>query len=111
LLALHNARRSRPLQIHPALARSAQGWADEMARTGFLAHGDFAGRIRAAGFSGTTEGENIAEGQQTVDQVFAAWWSDLPHRRNLLDASFAFVGFGRAVGAGGRVFWVADFGG
>jgi uncharacterized protein YkwD len=110
LLALVNDRRRTagvpPLPANARLTAAAQGWAEAMARSGVLGHGDFVGRIRAAGYLGMVLSENVAAGQQTAADVVADWMASPGHRANLLNLSFTDVGFGRAGN-----FWVADFGG
>lgn len=53
-------------------------------------------------------GENIAKGYDTVSGVFDAWMDSDGHRRNIMDCSFKWVGFGYAEQSG-RKYWVADF--
>lgn len=104
------------LSVANKLNRSAQGWNDEMIRTGNFTHGtNFAGRISAVGYDWQTAGENIATGYLTPDQVVSAWMASTGHCQNILDPSFRNVGSGEApspVGtwASGPATWTQDFG-
>lgn len=53
-------------------------------------------------------GENIAYGYSTVSGVMEGWMNSDGHRRNIMDCSFKYVGFGYAEN-NGRRYWVADF--
>lgn len=53
-------------------------------------------------------GENIGYGYDWAYQVFNAWMDSDGHRRNIMDCSFKWVGFGYAE-QNGRKYWVADF--
>jgi hypothetical protein len=59
--------------------------------------------MSAQGYAWSREGENIAAGQTTPQQVMTDWMSDLGHRQNIL-GPYQDVGFGM-VGN----FWVVDF--
>jgi uncharacterized protein YkwD len=111
LLALHNQYRAQhglpPLQPNASLMRSAGLYAQTLATSGRLDHylnGSNPGsRMSAQGYAWSREGENIAAGQTTPQQVMTDWMSDLGHRQNILGA-YQDVGFGQ-VGN----FWVVDF--
>lgn len=53
-------------------------------------------RASAEGFVSDIVGENIAEGDYAPGEIFDAWRDSLGHHRNLLEARFRTVGFGRA---------------
>lgn len=83
-----------------------------MARRSKLEHGDWTGRIRAAGFTGQPVSESIGKGQRTADEIFNSWWtSRVGHHDNIVNPEFRWVGFGRAVGIGGIPYWCAAYGG
>lgn len=70
-------------------------------------------RMRLTGYPRTApQGENIAAGRRTADEVFNAWRDSAPHRANLLNPDFRVVGIARREVASSqyRVFWTADFG-
>lgn len=95
-----------PLRPHDGLMRAAQDWADEMARTGVLSHGNFSGRIQAI-LPNTAAGEDIAMGQRSVAEVMKSWMDSPPHRANIL-GPYNVAGVGRAA-SGGRTAWCVDF--
>lgn len=111
LVALINQYRS--AHGMPALAENhdldmAATWhAIAMANSGVMAHRvqgepSLDGRLVAAGYQCQAEGECIASGQESADQVLAKWASDMPHRMILL-------GDYREVGVGRRGnYWCAD---
>ena len=102
---------------------ASQRHASDMARRNYFAHGDFAGRIRSAGYlsganRGYTIGENIAWGSwdyATPANIVKAWMHSPGHRANILNGRFHEIGLGVARGApvsgqsrGGT--YVTDFG-
>jgi uncharacterized protein YkwD len=89
------------------LNRIAQEWADQMAATGILTHGDFLGRIYSV-YPSTAASENIAEGQPDVASVVDSWMQSLGHRANIL-GDFNRVGWGLARDGRGVTYWVCDF--
>jgi uncharacterized protein YkwD len=111
LLTLHNQYRVQhglpPLLPNASLMRSASLYAQSLASSGRLDHylnGSNPGsRMSAQGYAWSREGENIAAGQTTPQQVMTDWMSDLGHRQNILGA-YQDVGFGM-VGN----FWVVNF--
>lgn len=111
LLTIHNQYRAQyglpPLQPNASLMRSAGLYAQSLASSGRLDHylnGSNPGsRMSAQGYAWSREGENIAAGQTSPQQVMTDWMSDLGHRQNIL-GSYQDVGFGQ-VGN----FWVVDF--
>jgi hypothetical protein len=111
LLTLHNHYRSQhglpPLQPNASLNRSAGLYVQTLASSGRLDHylnGSNPGsRMSAQGYAWSREGENIAAGQTSPQQVMTDWMSDLGHRQNIL-GSYQDVGFGMVSN-----FWVVDF--
>lgn len=115
LTAAQNGRRAAagvpPLKDHPALVATARAWAAELARTNPVdKHGDWLGRIRRAGFTGAAVSENVAWGPFSAEDCVAAWMSDLPHRRNVIDPRWRYTGGAAARDAAGRWYYVADYG-
>ncbi|TMK66905.1 MAG: CAP domain-containing protein [Actinobacteria bacterium] len=77
----------------------------DMVRNHYFAHGDFVGRIRAAGYlSGAGSwfvGENIAWGSGsygTPAGIVRIWMDSPPHRHNILSSGFRQIGIGIARG-------------
>ncbi|MCK0096363.1 CAP domain-containing protein [Yoonia sp. F2084L] len=92
------------VQPNAALARAAQAHAEDMARRGYFSHdspggpnGDtFVDRARAGGCAMTGGAENIANGQQSEEQVLVAWQNSSGHRRNMLVRGYTQFGLGRS---------------
>lgn len=122
MLAKVNAIRRReglePLRADSELQKAAQAHAQDMLERGYFEHRSPSGttvreRSRAAGYDWRTIGENIAEGQQSVEEVMDTWMRSPGHRRNILSPQFEELGVGLAVGhgrGGWRILWVQNFG-
>jgi uncharacterized protein YkwD len=66
--------------------------------------GDFGSRIRRAGNTGATLGENLAAGSGPLGsarEIVQAWMESPGHRRNILDRGFREMGVGVALGMPG----------
>ncbi|HEY7633246.1 MAG TPA: CAP domain-containing protein [Thermoleophilaceae bacterium] len=108
----------RPLRENTKLDRAAAGHSRSMVRNKYFDHGDFAGRIRHAGYHGYTLGENIAWGSggySTPKSIVNMWMHSPGHRANILHASFRDIGIGIANGAPepgvhGAATYTTDFG-
>lgn len=109
-----------PLALDPRLDAAAQRHADDMLARSYFAHADPDGRTvreraHAAGFDWVAVGENIAEGQQTVNEVVDSWMRSAGHRENILDRRYTRTGVGLALGRDSktgeyRILWVQTFG-
>jgi uncharacterized protein YkwD len=107
-----------PLRPNERLEQAAQRHAVDMLARHYFAHESPEGetvreRARAAGYDWRAIGENIAEGQLSVDEVMDTWMHSPPHRRNILDRDFKELGVGLALGRSGggwQVEWVQVFG-
>lgn len=112
----------RPLQYNTMLERSAQGFAEDMARRGYFSHVSPEGttlreRIQTSGYrdrsfaedcfciKGYSLAENLARGQRTVQEVIAAWMKSPSHREAILGSEYKDTGFGMSAG-----YWVQHFG-
>ncbi|WP_052069732.1 CAP domain-containing protein [Streptacidiphilus albus] len=118
VLSLVNAQRTRhgcgTLTGSSALTELAQSYSTEMGTENFFSHTDPAGRTpwdraRALGI-GNLGGENIAMGQQTPQEVVAAWMHSAGHRANILDCEYRSLGVGVYYGSNGGPWWTEDFG-
>lgn len=103
-----------PLTENAQLEQAAQAHSDDMAARSFFEHtnpdgADPGQRITAAGYHWSTYGENIAEGQQTPQEVMDSWMNSSGHRANILNCSFKEIGVGVHRGSGGP-WWTQDFG-
>jgi uncharacterized protein YkwD len=89
-----------------------------MVRNHYFDHGDFAGRIHNAGYSGRSLGENIAWGSlqySTPASIVKMWMHSPGLRANILRAGFRDIGIGIARGAPqagvhGAATYTTDFG-
>lgn len=116
LLQATNADRAQhglaPLRWDPALARAAQGHAEQMARAGALSHQfagepDLASRAGRAGAHFSTVAENVAVAPDPR-VVEDEWMHSPPHRQNILDARLNEVGIG-LVRQGSSLWAVEDY--
>ncbi|MBR4030322.1 MAG: hypothetical protein IKJ06_02880 [Clostridia bacterium] len=104
VLELVNAERAKnglnALKLDSALSKVAEAHSKDMATRNFFSHTNPDGlspfdRIKNAGISYKTAGENIAMGQKTPQQVVEAWMNSEGHRKNILNASFTKMGLGK----------------
>lgn len=122
LAAVNEVRRKTgapPLRMNADLQEAAQAHAQDMLARGFFAHKNPSGttvreRSRKAGYDWRTIGENIAEGQKSVDEVVTTWMNSPGHRANMLNPAFRELGVGLVTGKARngeyRVIWVQNFG-
>jgi uncharacterized protein YkwD len=104
-----------PLSASSRLNDSAQGWTNTMVQHGIFSHGDPGGRISAAGYNWSAEGENIATGYRTPNQVVSGWMHSAGHCSNILSPNYSDVGTGVSGHpvsgyASGPATWTQDFG-
>lgn len=113
---LHNherhAHQRKSLLRSSLLNASAQARAKHLAKTGVLEHGTWwkviykiAGKVRFKEL-----GENIAEGQNTPEQVVEEWMDSPGHKKNILEKKYKVMGVGFAR-KGDDEYWVVHFGG
>ncbi len=98
------------------LTEAAQGHATDMARHHYFSHESLNGRTLRdrvfavgytfKGFKKWSVGENIAEGQRSIDEVMDGWIQSEGHCKNLMNAQFKEIGIAEY-----RYYWVQDFGG
>lgn len=99
-----------PLARDPEAERIAQGWAEEMARTGDYHHNP--GLSADIGDPWYSVAENIAwttGDWSTEARVHQMWLDSPPHRRNIEGPAYTHLGVGRALTADGKVYWVEVF--
>jgi uncharacterized protein YkwD len=110
-----------PLSMSPELRCSARLHSKDMAERGFFDHTNPDGvdpfaRMAAAGYSGSSGGENIAMGQPSPTQVVQGWMSSDGHCRNIMSPNFTLIGVGYYSQPGaspwfGGHYWTQNFGG
>lgn len=117
LNAVRAAAGAPPVRMCPALTRSAQAYARQMARDNRISHvgsdGSTTGqRIASAGYRPVVVGENLAAGQPTVARAMGDWRRSTTHYAAMTDARFRHVGFGYEPGSSSRyaTFWVQHLG-
>jgi uncharacterized protein YkwD len=98
-----------PLQVQSWAQGVAQGHSQDMAATGNIFHNmsGYMGPGHSA-MGATYLGENVAVGTN-LDYAQSALITSAPHRANLLDARFNYVGIGAATDASGQVYITEDF--
>jgi uncharacterized protein YkwD len=92
-----------PVQWHPQLAAGASAYAHEMAAYGHFGHAGPAGgaldqRLRASGYPFRVAAENIASGQQSIDEVLGSWMNSEGHCTNIMNGALRDVGMACADG-------------
>jgi uncharacterized protein YkwD len=108
-----------PLRLDSALVEAAGKHASDMVRRHYMDHTNPDGqdpgdRMAAAGYRGSSWGENIAAGYDSAQKVVAAWMQSDGHRKNILNCRFTTIGIGYDPGQVksnyGPGSWVQDFG-
>ena len=104
------------LRANPRLMRAAQIHAEQMARTGQMAHvlpsaayPRTEDRLAAADYRWQAYGENVALGQSNAAAVLDSWMHSRGHRTNILNRDFTEMGAGYAVDRTGRPYYVQVF--
>lgn len=113
----------RALKLCKNLSIASQSYSEDMARQNFFSHSGKngstltsrtkrAGYVASAGGTGFALGENIAKGQNNVNEVIKAWRNSKGHYRNMIEGNFSHVGFGRSKHENSlnTFFWVQNFG-
>jgi uncharacterized protein YkwD len=118
LLDAHNFIRQRnklaPLALSPALCKSAEIHARDMANHEKMTHTGSDGsnpsqRARRVGYRSSWVGENVAVSQWTVEQVMTEWMNSRGHRGNIL-GKYTEMGAARVQDELGNFFWCVNFG-
>jgi uncharacterized protein YkwD len=84
-----------PVTLDPVLMQLAQTQANGMAARDKLDHdakGEFAKRMKAAGFDPKVTVENISAGYHTLAEAFSGWRDSPPHRANMLKDGVTRIG-------------------
>jgi uncharacterized protein YkwD len=112
------SRRLPPLRPAPSLDAAAQAHAADMLSRSYYGHNSPEGatvleRSKRAGYQPRLVGENLAQGQESIDQVVEAWMTSAIHREHILSPVFSDLGSGVAIGTnanGHQILWVQCFG-
>lgn len=99
------------------LLQAALGHSADMAQKNYFSHTSQDGRtlgqrVTAAGYVWSNVGENIAAGQQSVEQVVTGWANSPGHCRNLMNANFRDVAVAcvRNNSSDFRLYWTMNLG-
>lgn len=100
-----------PLRRSETLARAAQAYSAEIARTGLFSHESLQGlrpgsRAARAGYTGRDVVEDLAWGQPEPAEVVADWLASPAHCRALVSRERAEAGVGFTRGSEGKPIWV-----
>lgn len=103
VVKLTNAEREKQglaaLKIDTELSKVARAKSQDMKDNNYFDHnsptyGSPFDMMKKFGISYTTAGENIAQGQQTPEEVVQAWMDSQGHRENIMNSSFTHIGVG-----------------
>jgi uncharacterized protein YkwD len=107
-----------PLFMNASLANAAREHSLDMGRRGYFDHATPEGvspwdRMKAAGWSGGYNGENIFGGPATAEEVVDGWMKSPGHCENIMNPAFKYIGIGYADVEGSPLthYWTQDFGG
>jgi uncharacterized protein YkwD len=118
LVAAHNRERAaeklEPLTPSAKLTAAALGHARDMAEHDKMTHdgsdgSKFNERIEREGYQGRRLGENVAEGQRSVEEVMRVWMAS-PHHREIILRPFTEIGVAYATSDNGKRYWCTTFG-
>ncbi|WP_152205012.1 CAP domain-containing protein [Marinobacter changyiensis] len=105
-----------PLSWNCKLEDAARGHSEAMAELEFFSHTGPEGvqigeRVDDRGYNWSAVGENIAAGQNSVDQVVDGWLSSPGHCANIMRADFTEMGAARIEAPGSKYspFWTQVF--
>ncbi|MCU4390517.1 CAP domain-containing protein [Acinetobacter courvalinii] len=105
-----------PLKWSHALSQSAFAHAQDMAQHSMLGHTsstghDFRSRLKTQ-FKGHGGGENVARGQNSLNEVMATWLASPVHCRNLMHPKFTDYAIACTVdqSAKQKTYWTQQFG-
>jgi len=104
------------LRWDPRLAASALSYAGELSQRNELSHTSALGltlrkRFHLQGYPLMRAGENLAGGQETLEEVMLAWISSAAHCDNIMEPMFVDVGMACVVGPGQyERYWVLHLG-
>ncbi|MFY4775008.1 CAP domain-containing protein [Metabacillus sp. RGM 3146] len=103
VIELTNAERKKnglqPLKADSSLGNVAQAKSDDMEKNNYFSHtsptyGSPFEMMKKFGQNYQTAGENIAQGQQTAEEVVDAWMKSKGHRENIMKSEFTNIGIG-----------------
>lgn len=105
-----------PVGFNALLALSSRMHSADMCARQYFDHTNPDGktpfdRMKAAGYTYSYAGENIAAGQDTPEEVTTAWMNSPGHCKNIMKADFKELGVGYATcGDKYKHYWTQNFG-
>ena len=106
-----------PLQWNCQLAQAATNHTQDMAINGFLNHTGSNGssvsqRLDVVGYNWQTWAENIAAGQNSVNDVMQGWLNSPGHCSNIMNPNVTEIGSSRQESTAGQypIYWTTVFG-
>ncbi len=106
-----------PLVMHPLLTAAARKHSEDMATRNFFSHNTPEGttpfdRMKAAGYAGSTMGENIAAGNATAAKTMEQWMSSDGHCANIMSPKYTQLGVGYFPNPSSKLrhYWTQNFG-
>lgn len=103
-----------PLSYSYELEAVAKAHSNDMAQRNYFSHNSPEGktpfdRIKNAGISYKSAGENIAAGQKTPEEVVNGWMNSSGHRANILNSNYTKMGIGVVYGGSYGIYWTQLF--
>jgi uncharacterized protein YkwD len=101
------------LTLHNSLGAAAEAHSRDMAKKNYFRHSNTRKLIARHGYKNwTAYGENIAAGQKTAKEVFAAWRKSTDHDKNMRSKNFTEIGIARAYSKNSKYgwYWTTTFG-
>lgn len=88
-----------PLEIDTELSEVARAKSQDMQENNYFDHnspnyGSPFDMMQSFGIDYNTAGENIAQGQQSPEEVVDAWMNSQGHRENIMNGDFTHIGIG-----------------
>jgi uncharacterized protein YkwD len=108
-----------PLRLEGRLTRVSRWMSKDMAVNSRFSHTDSLGRnpfrrLDHFGYSNRSwRGENIAAGNREAGATYRQWWNSRPHRLNMLNRNYRYIGISRYCLEGSvyTCYWTTEFGG
>lgn len=102
------------LTLSEDLTKVAQTKAEDMRDRQYFDHtsptyGSPFDMMKKFGIGFRTAGENIAMGQESVEEVMVDWMLSPGHRANILNGKYTQLGVGYCTDASGNTYWVQMF--
>lgn len=103
-----------PLNYSYELEKVAKAHSLDMASRNYFSHNSPEGktpfdRIKNAGISYNSAGENIAAGQKSPEEVVNGWMNSPGHRANILNSNYTKMGIGVIYGGSYGIYWTQLF--